>query len=173
MASIVIVAIASEATNSIFSFSEYELFLKRTLIFFLFIQFATIIWITTSEEMEDYIKKIRLGIVLFFLSYLIHSLLILKANLNDSLVIGLIFLPGFLLTFLNLKVHFPKKQKSETPERRKQFLVANGYDVSHPIIKHDNGDMKLRKQVTPQYFLDIEVDKNFNKINNYMCSMEH
>lgn len=166
--SIIMIAIGSEASKNIAVFSVDETYLKIVLATAFIGQIITVICITFSDEMRHFTKWIRLSIVVFFILYLILSLINFKVGLYDSFLVGLIFLPGFICTFLNF--YFPQKQ---TAEKRKKLLAINGYDVNNPISVFENGDMKLKKQITPQHYSYIEVDRYYRRIMNDQCSMNH
>jgi hypothetical protein len=167
--SLIMIALGCEASKNIYIFSADEMVLKIVLCACLVGQLITIIWINLSDDMEHFIKWIRLGIIFFFLCYLGLSWFWFKPELRDLFLVGLIFFPGFIFTFLNILI-FNFKKKTE---KNKSKLAKNGYDTKNPITIDDNGDMLLKKKISPEYFLTVEVDKHYNIIMYHECSMGH
>jgi hypothetical protein len=130
--------------------------------------FAVIVVNETRLEGSKPLRKIlKIIITTFFILVALLNYLIWKNSIFiNSLLISLVaFLPAFLCTFL-----FKEKEKTRN---RKNYLKNCGYEVDNPVVIHQNGDMYLRKKVTSENFLTIEVNKHYKRIMNDKCSMGH
>jgi len=108
--------------------------------------------------------------------FLITGIIILAVALICMLQIRestILFTAGVLLAILGLYVTCILGIDGIFIYIRKEKLRILGWDVDHPIIIQENGDMSLGKKITRQHTLTMEVNKSFIEIMNDKCSMGH